>query len=179
MKRHVAFLRAINVGGHIVKMERLRALFESAGMANVSTLIASGNVLFESRRTPAALETVIEETLHKAFGYEVITMVRSPQEIAAVVERADADALASAPAGGLYVGFLKRAPGGADARAVAAMSNDTDTLAVHQRELYWRCAGRFSDSTINGTVLGRTLGVAMTVRNITTVRKIAARMASP
>lgn len=179
MQRHVAFLRAINVGGHIVKMDRLRALFESAGLARVSTFIASGNVLFESRKTPAVLERLIEDTLETALGYEVITMLRSPDEVDAVVAHVERQGLDPAAGGGLYVGFLKQAPPAAAARKIAAMSNDTDTLVVHGRELYWRCAGRFSDSTVNGLALGRALGVAMTTRNITTVRKLAARLAAP
>jgi uncharacterized protein (DUF1697 family) len=40
--RYAAFLRAINVGGHVVKMDRLRALFEAVPLARVSTFIASG-----------------------------------------------------------------------------------------------------------------------------------------
>jgi uncharacterized protein (DUF1697 family) len=47
MLRCLAFLRAINVGGHIVKMEFLRDLFERLGFSNVKTFIASGNVMFE------------------------------------------------------------------------------------------------------------------------------------
>jgi len=58
MTRYVAFLRAINVGGHNVKMDALRALFESMKLASVETFIASGNVIFETnRRDPAALPT--------------------------------------------------------------------------------------------------------------------------
>ena len=48
MPRFIAFLRAINVGGHNVKMEELRVLFESLGFTNVETFIASGNVIFEA-----------------------------------------------------------------------------------------------------------------------------------
>ena len=45
--KYVAFLRAINVGGHVVKMEVLRAHFESLGLSSVDTFIASGNVIFD------------------------------------------------------------------------------------------------------------------------------------
>jgi uncharacterized protein (DUF1697 family) len=47
MNKHIAFLRAINVGGHTVKMDTLRQLFESLGFTNVETFLASGNVIFE------------------------------------------------------------------------------------------------------------------------------------
>ena len=49
MPRLVAFLRAINVGGHTVTMAHLRGLFEDLGFTNVETFIASGNVIFGSR----------------------------------------------------------------------------------------------------------------------------------
>jgi uncharacterized protein (DUF1697 family) len=61
MPRYVAFLRAINVGGHIVKMDYLRSLFEELGFTNVETFIASGNVVFDSSyKNPASLEKKIE-----------------------------------------------------------------------------------------------------------------------
>ncbi|NNK48375.1 MAG: DUF1697 domain-containing protein, partial [Gemmatimonadetes bacterium] len=46
MRQYIAFLRGINVGGHRVKMNRLGELFEELGLSNVSTFIASGNVIF-------------------------------------------------------------------------------------------------------------------------------------
>ena len=56
MTHYVALLRGINVGGHVVKMDRLRALFAEAGLSGAQTFIASGNVLFSSatRSVPAA-----------------------------------------------------------------------------------------------------------------------------
>jgi uncharacterized protein (DUF1697 family) len=48
MPKYVAFLRAINVGGHTVKMDHLRRLFEALEFDNVETFIASGNVIFDS-----------------------------------------------------------------------------------------------------------------------------------
>ena len=78
MPRLVAFLRAINVGGHTVTMEELRRLFTSLGGKDVETFIASGNVIFNSRsRDIPALEHTIEQRLHAALGYEVATFVRT------------------------------------------------------------------------------------------------------
>src|SRR3954464_12194003 len=112
MPRYVAFLRAINVGGHTVKMDRLRALFEELELANVKTFIASGNVLFDSAaRNRAALESRIERHLEQALGSEVATFVRTTAELGTVIQ--------FRPAGvdpgeyesrQLYVGFFKDAP---------------------------------------------------------------------
>ena len=78
MPRYVAFLRAINVGGHVVKMDDLRRRFAQLGFTEVETFIASGNVIFSSpSRDAAALEKKIERQLEKSFGYEVKTFVRT------------------------------------------------------------------------------------------------------
>ncbi len=176
MPRFVAFLRAINVGGHIVKMDRLCRLFESAGLTNVESFIASGNVLFDSKKSPASLEALIEKGLEKSLGYEVITMIRSASEVDRIVDHVDRDTLADGDGITLYVGLLKSAPTSAAARAVEAMSNDVDTLVIDGRELYWRCNKRFSDSTIQGPKLGKALGLPLTTRNVTTVRKLAKKL---
>src|SRR5687768_15562390 len=85
MIRYIAFLRAINVGGHIVKMDHLRELFAAVGASNVETFIASGNVIFEAKDENAqALEKKIERHLRKALGYEVATFLRSVPELATV-----------------------------------------------------------------------------------------------
>src|SRR5580765_8114539 len=86
MTRLVAFLRAINVGGHTVEMVKLKKLFEQLAFSGVETFIASGNVIFDApKATPAALEKKIAAHLEKALGYEVGTFLRTPVELAAVL----------------------------------------------------------------------------------------------
>ena len=71
MSKHIAFLRAINVGGHNVKMDDLRQLFESLGLSNVETFIASGNVIFDAKvGNVKDAEKKIETCLHESPGYE-------------------------------------------------------------------------------------------------------------
>ena len=84
--RVVAFLRAINVGGHVVPMARLAELFRGLGLAEVETFIASGNVIFSTGKPGgAALEKRIAAHLEKSLGYEVATFLRSGTELAAIV----------------------------------------------------------------------------------------------
>lgn len=168
--RYVAFLRAVNVGGRVVKMDTLRRLLEAAGLSNVSTLIASGNVLFESGRSPEPLETLIEKTLRAGLGYEVVTMVRSAGEVASVVSHVEKTIRRDGAI--LYVGFLKKAPSVEASKAIEALSNEVDVLTVQGRELYWQSRKSFSQSTVNPAKLEKMLGVAATVRNFTTVKKL-------
>lgn len=79
---YIALLRGINVGGHVVKMERLRELFAELGFTNVRTYIQSGNVFFESEQADRALlARTIEQHLHEALGYEVPVFLRTVADL--------------------------------------------------------------------------------------------------
>src|SRR5208283_5358354 len=85
MPRYFAFLRAINVGGHVVKMEALRGHFEDMGLPGVETFIASGNVIFQAKSAKAAdLEGKIERRLESVLGYPVATFLRTESELALI-----------------------------------------------------------------------------------------------
>jgi uncharacterized protein (DUF1697 family) len=175
MPKYVAFLRAINVGGHILKMDYLRSLFEGVGFANVETFIASGNVIFNSKsRNTTSLEQKIEKHLRKILGYEVRTFVRATSELAAVINyKPFSEAELSAAGHTLYIGFLPDKPGNDAKKKLLSLSGAADDFAVHGREVYWLCRTRFSESAVSGALLEKTLGMRATFRNITTVKKIA------
>src|ERR1700730_6560978 len=107
MPKYVAFLRAINVGGHTVKMDHLRGLFEAIGFANVETFIASGNVIFDAKsRNTLALERKIEKHLQETLGYKVATFVRATTELAEVAAYKPFDDSELAADGNVvYIGF--------------------------------------------------------------------------
>jgi uncharacterized protein (DUF1697 family) len=174
--RYVALLRAINVGGRTVKMDRLRELFAEAGGRDVQTYIASGNVIFESNASAATLEKKIESQLARSLGFEVPTVLRSAPEMIAVAERIP---FPKAPpltaAGALYVGFLKSDAAETAAKALAALAADGNDFALIQREIYWRAEDRRSVLDIPIATFEKAVGCDATFRNATTVRKLAER----
>lgn len=175
MPKYIAFLRAINVGGHIVKMDHLRRLFEQLGFANVETFIASGNVIFDSKsRSTTALEQKIEKFLEQELGYPVATFVRSSGELPAIAEhKAFPESELNDKGHTLYIGFMANEPSDAAKCALPALCSKVDDLHVHGREVYWLCRTKFSESQITGAQLAKVLGMATTLRNVTTVRKLA------
>lgn len=158
-------------------MDHLRQLFETLGFLNVETFIASGNVIFE---TPVgnvqALEKQIESHLRNSLGYEVATFVRSTSELANI---ANYQPFASSQFEGsaLYIAFLPAPPNDESQQKLMAFRTPLDDFHVHQREIYWLCRTKSSDSAFSGALLERVIGMPATMRNSTTVRKLAAKYA--
>ena len=178
MPRFVALLRAINVGGRTVKMAELCALFERARLTDVASVIASGNVLFTSRSgDAAALEQRIEGALRKGLGYDVATFVRGADELDAVVAHDPFDAKDPvAESDTVHVIFTRAAIDRERAGRIESLGTDYDELHVFGREVFWRTRGRSSDSKIKPGAFARAFGDPGTARNITTVRKLAAKL---
>lgn len=175
MPRYVAFLRAINVGGHVVSMAALEQAFLRIGLANVETFIASGNVIFESAKREKALVPLIEAELRRALGYEVATFLRTAAEVAAVASSAPFSQASMDGAGALVVGFLTSPLDAAERRTLSALETEVDTFAVDGREVYWRCAVKQSESKFSNAVFERKVGRSTTFRGLNTVRKLAAK----
>jgi len=177
MPKYVAFLRAINVGGHTVKMDYLRRLFEALGFSNVETFIASGNVIFDATsKSTKALEKKIEIFLLEMLGYEVATFIRSITELATIAHyQPFLEAGSDAEGNSLYIGFLAESPGEETKRKVLSLATEVDYFHLSGRELYWLCLKKFSESEVSGAMLAKRLGAQTTLRNSTTVKKLAAK----
>jgi uncharacterized protein (DUF1697 family) len=179
--RYVAFLRAINVGGHVVKMSELKAVFAGMGLSGVETFIASGNVLFETKATKAVdaalLEKKIGAALERALGYEVATFLRTDAEIVALAKYEAFAAEKVAAARAHCVGFLAAPLAGVPAlAAMKKFESDEDTFHVRGREVFWLCTTGQGNSKFNNARFERSLGLRATWRNVRTVSRLAARL---
>jgi uncharacterized protein (DUF1697 family) len=86
MGKYVALLRGINVGGtNLIKMAALKACFEKHGMTGVTTLIQSGNVVFESAVAETKLVEQIERMLTATFKYPAGIVLRSQKQLRAII----------------------------------------------------------------------------------------------
>ena len=176
MPRVVAFLRAINGGGHVVKMDTLQAWFIRLGFTRVETFIASGNVIFETRSKDfASMEAKIEQSLVKALGYEVATFVRTLEEVEEIARYQPFPAAAIASAAALTVGLMKAPLSRTVLAALTGLKTDIDDFHAHGCELYWICLRKQSESKISNAVFERTLKVKATFRGIRTIEKLAAK----
>lgn len=175
--RLFAFLRAVNVGGRVVRMAELRKLVEGLGFGHVETFIASGNLTFSAgRKSPAIVESMIETALGSALGYPVPTMVRTAEELGAIAGyRAFSPGMVGA--GSLHVGLLKSPLPDTARRNVLALQTDIDRLAVHGREIYWLARQNLAGSSIPAGAMAKAVRAPVTFRNINTMIRLAAKYA--
>jgi uncharacterized protein (DUF1697 family) len=177
MAEHAAFLRGMNVGGHRITNDQLRAHLSAMGLREVATFRASGNVVFDGGSdSPPKMQELIEQGLLAALGYAVPTFVRNRDEVLEIAEAKPIEQGSSK--GKLQVGLLAEAPSAKARKAVLEMQSEADLLAFGKRELYWLPQGPMSDSELDFKAIDRLLGV-MTVRTKNTIEQIAARYFAP
>ncbi len=175
MTRYIAFLRAMNVGGHVVRMETLRDLFSTLGLSKVETFIASGNVIFESPSSARALEQKIEASLESALGYQVATFLRTEAELHSIASHQPFSPEIMREAKTLVVGFLAAPLSPAAVKSLMSLKSEIDDFQVHGRELYWTPRTRQSESAFSNRVCERAIQCPTTFRNLTTIARLAAK----
>ena len=137
MPTHIGFLRAVNVGKRQYKTADLRAALEGAGYTDVETYIQTGNIKVTSPvRSTAKLETDLEALFLADRGFDVVTMVLSPEELTRVAAEAEEIAAARSPQHGQYLTFLKSEPSPDAAAAVEALSADGESFLVRGRTVH-------------------------------------------
>ncbi len=177
MPRYVAFLRAINLGGaRMVKMDFLRQLFESLGFDQVETFIASGNVVFSTKRQSScqALEKRIEKKLLEELGYDVTVFVRTATEVVEVANKKPFPKSKIDSRTSYNVIFLANALDKKLSQDVMRLKTATDDFRVHHREIYWLRRKRKEDD-FSTVALEKIIRRPFTVRSSNTVERIAAK----
>ena len=175
--RYVALLRGINVGGHrMIKKEELTEIFTTAGLADVQTLLASGNVVFSSPEDDEAkLQSIVETALEKHLGYRVDVMVRTIWYMKELL-MLEPFAEYLQPAAKFYVTFLSHAVDELPEFPIKLKDQNAYAVGVNDREFFAvsfkRMDGKYGDFT---PFMIKTFGKQpATTRNWNTIVKLAA-----
>jgi uncharacterized protein (DUF1697 family) len=177
--RIVAFLRAINVGGRFLKMAELAAHFSSLGLSNVATYINSGNVLFDSRVTRLdRLESTLERDLEPLLGFRSEVFLRTAGEVHAVADAAKAHRGHLRDEGEVNVAFLRKPLEADQVATLASLRTDRDDFAHGDREIYWLCQGKQSESSFSNAVLERRLRLRTTFRRVSMLVTLSEQLRS-
>ena len=182
MQHYIAFLRGMNLGNRRLTMDVLRARFEELKFADVTTFIASGNVIFASKAgDDRKLALKIEAHLAQTLGYPVDTFVRTRAEVAAIAALQPFSAADHAhPAHTIFAGFLREPLSAAQAKGLLACRSDVDDFRIEGREYYWLCRIKSNESKVwNSSGLRALKLPSSSMRNLTTIRKLAALYPPP
>ena len=170
----ISLLRAVNLGSHNkVKMDALRALYESLGMRRVQTYIQSGNVVCNSRvkdldRLRKQIETGIEQT----FGFRTGVVLRSTSEMRDVIARNPFAKRSGIEPNRLLVDFLAGEPAADVRKKILQIKTAGEELRLDGRELYIYFPNGMGRSKLWPGLVERTLQTSGTGRNWNTVMKL-------
>lgn len=135
--RYIAFLRGINVGGHRVKMERLRELFAELKLADVRSYIQSGNIFFETVESDRSrLTSKIERHLLAALGYEVPVFLRTIAEVETALQPDPFKQIEATSETRFLITFIPRPLDGALKLPFTAPKNDFEILRATDGEVF-------------------------------------------
>jgi uncharacterized protein (DUF1697 family) len=164
MTKYVALLRAVNVGGTgKLPMTELKSMCDSSGFVNARTYIASGNVVFESKLTEAAVKAKLEKCLASYVGKPVEVMVRTGQEMAAVLA---ANPFKSRAANSTVAIFLDERPPKDALKTITGQGEEEVALGAREIYVYYEEGMGHSKLKIPAAKRG-------TARNMNTVAKLA------
>jgi uncharacterized protein (DUF1697 family) len=177
----ISMLRAVNVGGHNkIKMDALRALYESLKLHNPQTYVQSGNVVFRTgEKDLVRLASRIKAGIERDFGISSDVIVRTTAEFRDVIARNPFAARPGIEPNKLIVNFLASEPGAEGREKVVQMKTHPEELRIDGRELYIYFPDGMGRSKLPIAAIERALKTPGTSRNwnsVTKLLEIAAEM---
>ncbi|MDQ3019876.1 MAG: DUF1697 domain-containing protein [Bacteroidota bacterium] len=174
MVKYSAFLRGINVGGNNpVKMDDLKKLFEAIEFKNIRTVLASGNVLFETKQANTLILTKkIEENLKKKFGIEISVIVRSIEELQFLSDMNPFKEINVTPQTRLYITFLPEKPKNKMKIPYESPDKNFKILRVTDKEI-WSILTVTEGKTVElMDIIEKEFGKKVTTRNWNTILRL-------
>ena len=171
--KYIAFLRGVNVGGVVLKMEDFKKVLEYIGCRNVRTYIQSGNAVFEhSESNKRRMEAEIAFELQIIAKVKTAAIVVQKEELRGIVESHPLAHLGDEK--NLYVTILANEPNREDVDALMETMNDVDMHEVRRRAVYSHYGNGYGASKRTNNFIEKMLKVSATTRNWTTLKEIMA-----
>jgi uncharacterized protein (DUF1697 family) len=176
MAKHVALLRAINVGGNSkVAMSDLRGLLEELGLADVRSLLQSGNLVFRSEVLKGAeLEQLLEAEARKRLRLETSFLIRMAKEWDKIIAANPFREEAEHDPSHLLVMFLKDVPDAKAVKALRAAIKGREVVRTEGKQAYIVYPDGIGRSRLTNALIEARLATIGTGRNWNTVLKLAA-----
>lgn len=169
MAKRIILLRAVNVGGAQLPMARLREIAEGLGAAEVSTYIASGNLITDVPGDPDEFDRALEKAIEKEFGFFRESISRTPEQVKKAL---DAHPFTVDEPKYSYVSFLAGEPTAEAIAKAETYETGNDQWAIIGTEMHVRYANGAGRPDMKADSIGRALKVPGTARNLNTVKKL-------
>jgi uncharacterized protein (DUF1697 family) len=172
MTRYALLLRGVNVGTkNSLPMAELRAMLAKLGCTDVETYVQSGNAVFGTKLSPAALTRAIEASLERYMGRPIATTLRTKAQLQAIVDGNPFAKVATNPTY-LCVTFLSHAPAKSELAPLHARSFEPELFQLAGKEIYtWHPNGQ-GRSPLAAALGKLPLRGAVTTRNWNTLLKL-------
>ena len=174
MPIYIAMLRGINVSGQkIIKMEKLRASFETLGFSRVRTYVQSGNVIFQASKTSSyILSKSIEGKILSDFGFSVPLLLRSSDEMKKIANDNPFLKDRGIDHSKLHITFMSELPAKAALGKLDSLNAVPDQFRIKGQEVYLYCPNGYGRSKLSNTTFEKLLSVQATTRNWKTVKTL-------
>jgi len=170
----ISMLRGVNVGGHNkIKMDALRALYESLKFEAPRTYVQSGNVIFRTReKNSAALAKKIQDAIERKFGFRPEVILRTVDELRKAIAATPFAASRSLEPGKILVTFLAGEPGPEAQATLASLKSHPEELHLKGREMYIYFPDGAGKSKLPWSSVEKLLKTTGTARNWNSVTKM-------
>jgi uncharacterized protein (DUF1697 family) len=176
--RMLALLRGVNVGGHRkVPMAALREVAAAIGLTDVSTYIASGNLVFSSTLKPATVAGRLAAAIHERFGFPVDLVVVTRAQWEAAVAGCPFAAAAAARPNALHLAVCPGKPAKGALAALTPLCQGGEAVAVVGDVLWVDYAAGVARSKLTPVALDRAMGSPVTARNVRTATQLLSMLA--
>lgn len=169
MAKRIILLRAVNVGPAQLPMARLRAIAEDLGATDVSTYIASGNLIAEVSGDPDEFDRSLEKAIEQEFGFFRESISRTAAEVRKAL---DVHPFTVDEPKYSYVTFLAAEPTAEAIAKAETFETGADQWAVIGTEMHIKYANGAGRPEMKSDSIGRALKVPGTARNLNTVKKL-------
>jgi uncharacterized protein (DUF1697 family) len=177
----VSLLRGVNVGGHnMIKMDALRALYQSLKLRDPQTYLQSGNVVFRTdERDLVLLARRIENGIERRFHFRPDVIVRTTSELRDAIARNPFATRRGIEPSKLLVTFLASGPAAEAREKVLKIKTDPEELSISGREVYIYYPAGMGRSKLSWIAIANALKTSGTARNwnsVSKLREIAERL---
>jgi uncharacterized protein (DUF1697 family) len=170
----ISLLRGVNVGAHNrIKMDALRAVYESLGLSSVQTYVQSGNVVFQAKnRNLIKLASQLEDAFEEKFKFRPAVFLRTADEMKQVVAANPFAKRKGIEPGKLLVNFLAVEPEASVREALGKIETDPEEMRIIGRQLYIYFPEGQGRSKLPWVRIDKALKAFGTGRNWNTVLKL-------